>query len=265
MKILAKIIVLFCFFLGNCVSAEPFKVLVLPADLFSVCDNYYCFPEVSEVFANDIIYNFNKTGKIVSPNLYDVRKKMTENPQLKSAVSNALNKYKNSNVVDFVSLKKLSQAFGANSVFIISSAVVQNSVKRSIWEVLEVSTAFEALNIYTLETNAVLTDNINDVIMWSGKYKRSLADNESRFWAATSAQAVSQLEKIKLYSRDIIAKNISQNVLLRFYPKVTKPVVPAASVKTKETDFRPNPLGTNVKLQDDDDYGEIHSEPIFDF
>ena len=101
--------------------------------------------------------------------------------------------------------------------------------------------------------------------MWSGKYKRELADNENRFWAVNSAQANSQLEKLRFYSRDIVSRIISENVTLRFYPKVTKPVLPATSVKTQETDFRPNPLGTSTKLQDDKDYGEIHSETIFDF
>ena len=102
--------------------------------------------------------------------------------------------------------------------------------------------------------------------MWSGKYKKILGDNETRFWAVTSSQAASQLEKMKFYSRDIISKDIAQNITLRFYPKVTKPVVPKSVEKTEQTDFRPNPLGnTNVRLQDDNDYGEIHSETIFDF
>ena len=131
---------------------------------------------------------------------------------------------------------------------------------------MEVSSAFEAYNSYTMETNVVLTDNVNDVVMWSGKYKKILGDNETRFWAVTSSQAASQLEKMKFYSRDIISKDIAQNITLRFYPKVTKPVVPKSVEKTEQTDFRPNPLGnTNVRLQDDNDYGEIHSETIFDF
>ncbi len=267
MKIFTKIIVLFCFFLGNCVSAvEPFKLLVLPVDLFYVCENYYCFPEASEVFAEDIIYSLNKSGKIISPDLYTVRKKLTGNSQLKTLTENVLYKFNTSNSIDFISLKKISQAFDTKSVLLISSSVVQNSDRRNIWEVMEVSSAFEALNQYLLETNVVLTDNINDVVMWSGKYKKTLGDNESRFWAVTSAQAAAQLEKIKWYSRDIISKTVSQNIILRFYPKVTKPVVPSVSTKeTQKTDFRPNPLGTNMKLQDDKDYGEIHSETIFDF
>ena len=247
-------------------SAEPFKVLVLPVDLFSVCDNYYCFPEVSEIIAEDVINNFNKRGKIVSPNLYDVRKKFAEDPALKASAVNTLNRYKNRNSVDFTSTKAVAKAFDAKSVLLINSLVTQQNSKRNVWEVMEVSSAFEAYNSYTMETNVVLTDNVNDVVMWSGKYKKILGDNETRFWAVTSSQAASQLEKMKFYSRDIISKDIAQNITLRFYPKVTKPVVPKSVEKTEQTDFRPNPLGnTNVRLQDDNDYGEIHSETIFDF
>lgn len=261
MKLLSKIIVLFCLFLGNCAGAETFKVLVLPVDLFSVCENYYCFPEVSEIFAEDVISSFNKSGKISSPDLYEVRKKMSEAPQLKSAAVSALNKYKSSTALDFNALKTVSQSFGANSILMISSSVD----KRNIWEVLEISSAFDIINSYTLETNVVLTDNVNDVVMWSGKYKRMLADNESRFWAKSSAQANSQLEKIKFYSRDIVSKNISQNVILRFFPKVLKSVTPKTPAKTDKTDFRPNPLGPLNTKPINDDYGELESETIFNF
>lgn len=262
MKFLSKLIVLFCLFLGNCAGAEPFKVLVLPVDLFSVCENYYCFPEVSEIAANDVIDNFNKTGKISSLNLYDVRKKIQENSQLKPYAVTAINKYKNSNTVDFAALKKLSQEFKANSILMISASVD----KRNIWEVLEISSAFEAISQYSLETNAVLTDNVNDVVMWSGKYIKTLGDNESRFWAQSSAAANSQLEKIKFYSRDIVAKNISQNVLLRFYPKTMKSIAPKAQDKTDKTDFRPNLIDSiNTKLRENTDYGEIESETIYNF
>lgn len=267
MKLLGKIIVLFCLLLGNCVSAETFNVLVLPTDLLSVCENYYCFHEPSEIFADDIINEFNKSGKIISPNLYDIRKKLDANSSLKKSAEYALNKYKMTNTVDFVSLKKLSEAFKTNSILLISSSVVSadKKLKRSIWEVLEISSAFETVNAYTLETNAVLTDNVNDVVMWSGKYQRNLADNDLRFWAINSAHAASQLDKIRFYSRDIISKTISQNVILRFFPKMVKPVATMSSPKTVETDFRPNPLGTNVKIIEDKDFGEIHSETIYNF
>ena len=146
-------------------SAEPFKVLVLPVDLFSVCDNYYCFPEVSEIIAEDVINNFNKRGKIISPNLYDVRKKFAEDPKLKASAVNTLNRFKNRNSVDFTSTKAVAKAFDAKSVLLISNFVSQSNSRRSVWEVMEVSSAFEAYNSYAMETNAVLTDNVNDVVM----------------------------------------------------------------------------------------------------
>lgn len=266
MKLLAKIVVLLCLLLGNCVSAEPFRVLVLPVDLFSVCQNYYCFPELSEVIAADVIENFNKKGKIISPVLYDVRKKISGDSKLKAAAVNVLTRYKNTNTVDFTSLKSLSKAFDAKSVLIINSCVIQENSKRSIWEVMEVSSAFEIINLYTMETNAILTDNVNDIVMWSGKYKRTLGDNEMRFWAVDSSQAASQLEKLKFYSRDIVSKNIAENITLRFYPKVTRPVLPSAAEKNEQKEFIPKPfVNTNVRLQDDKDYEEIQSEIIFDF
>lgn len=263
MKIWAKIIVLICLFLGNCVGAESFKVLVLPVDLLNVCGNYYCFPEMSEIIADDVIKNFNSQGKILSPDLYAVRKKLSSDAKLKASAVNVLNKYKSSKSVDFTGLKLLSKAFDAKSVLLIDAEAVQQSTGRSVWEVLEISTAFEIYNIYKMEIDAVLTDNVNDIVMWSGKYKRSLADNESRFWAVSTAQAESQLEKLKFYSKDIVSKDIAQNIMLRFYPKVTKPVLPASD-KTKQTDFITKPFA-NVRQQDENDYGEIQSETIFDF
>lgn len=250
MKFFTKIIVLLFLILGNCASAEPFKVLVLPVDLFNICNNYYCFDEMSQIIAQDVIEDFNKDGRIVAPDLYSVRKKLSPD------VQNFLDKYKKSNTVDFAPLKQISKDFGANSVLIISSSV-QN---RNLWEVLEVSSVFELYNPYYLQTNAVLTDNVNDLIMWSGKYTKPLSDNEGRFWAKSSAQANSVLEKLKNYSKETVSKNISQNVTLRFYPKVLKPV--NVKTVTSPTDFRPNPLKPQNNTQESD---EIQSETIYDF
>ena len=267
MRILAKLLVLLCLIAGCSVRAEVFNVLVLPADIFSVCENYYCFPEVSEIVAEDVITNFNSKGSITAPNLYDVRKIFAENPALKSTAVRVLNKYKTSNSLDFTGLKTLAQNFNAKSVILISS-LVQESAKRSPWEVLEISSAFDAVNTYTLETNAILTDNINNVVMWSGKYKKILGNNDGCYWAKNSALANSQLEKFRLYSRDNVAKTISQNITLRFFPKTPTAIKPkAVSVETKDTDFRPNPLGTAHQNHDNDfdDFEVDTGDPVFTF
>ena len=162
---------------GTAAYAELFNVLVLPADLFSVCENYYCFPEMSEIIAADVIDNFNSTHRIAAPSLYDVRKKLASDGDLKSSAKNSLNKFRQNDAVDFQALKKLSRGFGTNSILLISSSVNQGSLRRTPWEVMEVSGAFNAVNRYNLTTNAVLTDNINDVVMWGGKFTTALGDN----------------------------------------------------------------------------------------
>lgn len=266
MKFLVKFLVLFVFLLGNSVNAETFKVLVLPVDLFSVCENYYCFQESSEIFANDVIDSFFKNRKIETLSLNDVRKKINETSQIKGPIFTALNKYKNTNTIDFSALKKVANDFNVNSVLLISSSINQQSVKRNIWEVLEVISAFKAYNAYTLETNSVLIDNVNDVVMWSAKYKKNLGDNEARFWARSTTEASSQLEKIRLYSKEIISPNISENVTLRFYPRTLVTDISNPLSQTKTKDFRPNAFeGMNNKLQENREFEDIESEAIFTF
>lgn len=257
MKVLIKLFVLIVLLFGNSAFAE--KLLVLPTELYS--NNYYSFPEVSQIMAEDIINDFNKSNKISAISLYDVRKKLAENPSLKTSATYVLDRYKNSNAVDFVALKKLAQAFDVNSVLLVSSMVVQDSNKRNIWEVLEISSVFNAISTYNMETTVLLTDNINDIVMWSGKFNRKLGDNESRFWAKSSSQAVSQLEKIKTYSKDIISKNVVQNVTRRFYTKTITPKEQKNIEKTNVTDFRVNPFGTNRQTFPETD--EIESDSLF--
>ena len=260
MKIFSKILLIFTLFIGSTAFSEQYKVLILPVDLFSVCENYYCFDEPSTIISNDIINYLNKNGRVAATDLYEVRNKLSANPQLKTSATYALNKYKNSNNIDFTSLKKLSNEFGTKSIMLISS----RTGTRSIWEVLEVSSVFEAVNDYSLETNAVLLDNVNDVVMWSGKYKRTLGDSESRFWAKDSSQANSQYEKIKYYSKDILAKTIAQNVIQRFMPKTIKQTTP--DIKPQTTDFRPNPLENfKFKSQEEDTEIDLESEPMYSF
>ena len=57
MKKLFHTVILFLslILLSPAANALSFNVVVLPADLMNVCDNYYCYPEVSEIIANDLI------------------------------------------------------------------------------------------------------------------------------------------------------------------------------------------------------------------
>lgn len=209
------------------VKAVSFDVLVIPADLFQTKENYYGFDEASEIFANDIIYNFGQTnGKIKSPDLYEVRRSFVANPQLKLTAQNALSQYKNDKTIDYSAFKTIGKDFKCNSILIVSSSVLtnKNSVKRGVWEVLDISSAFEILYPYRLETSVVLLDIVNDLVMWSNNYSTKLGSNSNVFSAKNYAQANAQYEKLDLYSKTVLAPSASQNIMLRFFPKTIRTI-----------------------------------------
>ncbi len=226
MKILVKLIVIFSLLISS-VQAVTFDVLVLPADLLNSKENYYGFDEVSEIVASDIINDFNlSNGKIKSPDLYEVRAKISQDSTLKTSISNTLKKYNTDNSVDYKALKDIGKDFSCKSVLLISSSVTtnKNSLKRGIWEVLEISTAFNAEYPYRLETSLVLIDTLNDIVMWSNHYSTKIGANDNSFEAKNYAQANEILNKIRLYSKNIVAKSASQNIILRFFPKSVRTI-----------------------------------------
>lgn len=201
--------------------AVQFDVLVLPTDLYSICDNYFCFPEASEIAANYVVQNLDQYGTINIKRLSDIRANLEFKPELKHATLRMLEDYKYNNKIDFETMDLLSKEFGVKSIILISTYTTTDKtpVKRNLWEILEVASAFKTSYPYNLVTNVVLTDNVNNVVMWSAKFNKQLSNSEGYFYAQNQAQAASHLEKIKQYYKDNASKNISQNIYLRFFPQ----------------------------------------------
>lgn len=206
--------------------AKSFNVLVLPVDIISMKENYYAFEDVSEIISKDVISEFAKTTQIFSPDLYIVREKMFSNPNLKAMIATTLQKYKDSGTINYELMKKISKDFDCNSVLIISSYAMtsHNSMKRSLWDVLDFSSVYNVSYPYKLESSAVLLDTVNDMVMWSGAYSKKVGNNDDVFAAKNYTEANAYLENIKFYSKNIVAKDVSQNIILRFFPKSVRAV-----------------------------------------
>lgn len=255
------------------IQAVQFDVLVLPTDLFSVCDNYFCFPEVSEIISEDVINNLNSYKNINAIELSTVRAKMEQDSELKITTSNMLKQFANNDKIDFTALKTISNKFGVKSVAIISSSVIsdQSEQRRNLWEILEISGAFNISYPFTMLSNAVLTDTVNNIVMWSGKYKKNISDSNGYFSATTLIQAGSHLEKIKQYSKTNIAQNISQNIRLRFFPQDVRTFEIKKTNNGEEQEqpkFVPNALEHLIKPQMIKEIEEGHSNssnPMDDF
>ena len=217
-----------------------FSVVVLPVDLFKVCANYYCYPEVSEIISTDVIENFNATGRINSPSLNYVRKTMAANETLRKQTYKVLAEYTKSKNLDFAGLKEISKAFNAKSILIISNTVPidKEVARRNVWEMLVLSTNFDVSYPYTMETNAVLLDTVNDLVMWSNTYTKKISDNNDNFKAPNASDAYAILEYFKMYSKDILSKSISQNIYLRFFPKTIDPQPLVNDTKPEGAYFR---------------------------
>ena len=248
-KFFVSFLILFVFTMFSVAKshAYQFDLLVLPTNLFDVCDNYFCFPEASNIIAQDSIRNFSRYKGINVQSLDSVRNKLNNNPNLKSKVDFALSQFARNEKVEFNVLKDISEAFGVKSVLLITSYVTNDKVnsKRNIWDILEITSAFKTSYPFEMKTSAVLTDSVNNIVMWSGKYSKIISDSNDKFLAQNQIQAMAQLERIKQYSKDNLSQNISQNVFMRFFPKEVRtfPVVKNQDTELQsEKTFIPNAL-----------------------
>lgn len=240
-KVLFTVFLLFGF-VGRA-EAVQFDLLVLPTEIFNVCDNYFCFPEPSEIAANYVIQDINSYKNMSAIPLAQVRSKLEANPQMKEETRNMLKTFEETEKIDFQTLQKISQEFGVKSVIVISCYAItdRSATRRGLWEVLEISSAFKITYPFNMTTTAVLTDNVNNVVMWSSKYNKTVSDSNGYFLALNQAQAASHLEKIKQYFRTNVSQNISQNVHLRFFPK---------DVRTFEIKNQDNQAGQEAAEED---------------
>lgn len=263
-KILFVIFLLF-FSIGK-VNAVEFNVLVIPTDIFNICDNYFCFPEPSEIAANYVIQELGTYKRIKTIDLTTVRAKLNEKTDLKKSTQDMLKTFEQTEKISFETLKELSKEFGVKSVIIISSYAItdRSATRRDLWEVLEISSAFKITYPFNLTTTAVLTDTVNNTVMWSSKYNKTVSDSNGFFLALNQAQAASHLEKIKQYYKNNVSKNISQNVRLRFFPKGVR-TIDVKKHSANEDDkpiFKPNALEHLIKQPFINDIQEENEEDL---
>ncbi len=274
-KILLLLVI--CVFSQKGAKAVQFDVLVLPTEVSSVCENYFCFPEPSEIAANYVINQLNETKNINVIKLSDVRAKLAANQNLKNETEGMLKNFEQTERIDYVVLKDLSEAFNVKSVILISCYAITDraETRRNLWEVLEISSAFKITYPFNLTTTAVLVDTVNSTVMWSGKFSKTVSDSNGYFLALNQAQATSHLEKIRQYFRSFVAPSISQNVHLRFFPREVRTFTVNGNKKLDDTEmpkFMPNALDhlitpdkKNQIEGNDVNYLDSTEELIFDF
>ena len=248
-KVFFKFLLMVAIFVLSTTSAKAvqFDVLVIPTEIFGVCQNYFCFPEPSEIAANYVIDQLGKTKDINVVKLSAVRAKLDNNQALRDETEAMLSTFEQTEKINYGTLKKLSTEFNVKSVIIISCYAITDraEIRRNLWEVLEISSAFKITYPFDLTTTAVLVDTVNSTVMWSGKFSKTVSDSNGYFLALNQAQAASHLEKVRQYFRMFVAPSISQNVNLRFFPRSVRTFTVKGSQNIDETatpQFMPNAL-----------------------
>lgn len=223
-KVLLAILILFINIQAN--LAANFEVVVLPTSICKITDNYYSFDNVDEIFAKDITKQFNSSHKIHAFSIDELQAKIYTDAATKSKVCSAINQYNKLGTINYQNFKSLAKSFNARSILLISatSETFDGEIKKDVWESLNISSAFDIKQMNNMKIDAVLLDNVNDLVMYSAVYNFPLADKNGSFQAMNYAQATEHLEKIKHFSKEILSKSIAQNVTLRFFPKSIRPI-----------------------------------------
>ena len=241
MKNLFKILIVLVgiVFMTPACFAEQQKVLVLPDCLKFSSTNYYVYPDTSVLFATEVVNELNKSGKVETVSMVELRKKLREDLKLNILAEKTLKEFKYNYNINFVDLKSISAKFGVDKILVITSTTdVQNYfLRRTLWDFLNIPGASVLDPAYKVSSFAALVDVKNEIILWQQTYSKLLTSVEQRMIPVGFAPAAQQVDKLKLYSK-VLTPEIANNVEKQLLPKV-------------QTNVKGDVLPINVKKQDE--------------
>lgn len=211
-----KLLVFLFMFIGLAACAKEEEIFVLPLYMTGVQNNNsYGFETSSEIVADDIIQNFLLGNKINSTKLDNV-KALTANDFY---VKEAGDKFRKSGLIDFEKLVKSINTTADKTLLVVGYVEDKNEAKLGLWDILKLSSDFKIDYPYQWTTMVVLIDNADGVALWHKSYTMPLASGKKPFVAKNFSEAADQYEKVRSFSKNIIAKDVEQNVILRLENK----------------------------------------------
>ncbi len=209
-----RFLTMFFILLGLAANAKGQDVYVLPLFMNGeTAANAYGFETASEIFAGDIIRNFLLGTKVNSTKLSSV-KALHSNDIVLSQIAD---KYRKTGVIDFEKLISVSGKDMANKTLLVASFVEDvNGNLLEPWDVMKFASVLNIDSSYFLTTKVMLVDNKDGVLLWQKSYEMPLTSANKPFTAVNYTKAVEQYEKLRSYSKNVVAKDVEQNLNLRF-------------------------------------------------
>lgn len=219
MKKLVNIVFIFLLFVAQPCFAKEYKVLVLPDTLMNKVNDYFVYPEASELVSTDVIRYLNNVPSFNAPQVSTVKSTVNKYPSLKANAVALMKNFKVNYNIDFEALSRLNMYFKADLALMVTSNIdVQNYfLRRTIWDALNIPGATVVDPAYRVSTQVYLIDIRNKRIMWQHTYQKLISSRESRMVAVDYSPQTEQMERVKTYSERFLAPQITQEMQLVVY------------------------------------------------
>ena len=154
--------------------AGDYKVLVIPDNI--VTDNIavdsFIYNASAEFFADDVINLLNGTDNISAPTVSETRDLYKQDPSAMITAKSLTNKFRTSYNIDYTALKKLANKTNSKYALLMTSYIdAENYIlRRTPWDVLNISGTSVIDPAYKISTYAVLVDTEKNLKLKSDTY-----------------------------------------------------------------------------------------------
>lgn len=206
-----------------CINAQAFAVVRKPPTVLVITDsghrngtNYIICGAASDIIAEDIINELNKTKRIKAPLLGENMAKITQKT-LPLYHLTFFKEYKYNYNVDFVNLKRVTANIPADYILMVTSGLdIQSQfLKETWWNRWGLSASEPVVPTYRLTTMLTLIDKKTYSIVWQDLYQKDLKAENSDIAITQFSPSYAQLAKIKKYSKtmsEYVTMNIDKTV-----------------------------------------------------
>ena len=232
-KLIAIIFVLFTVMMcintqASAVVRKPPTVLVLTDSGHRNGTNYIICGAASDIIAEDIINELNKTKRIKAPLLGENMAKITQKT-LPLYHLTFFKEYKYNYNVDFVNLKRVTANIPADYILMVTSGLdIQSQfLKETWWNKWGISASEPVVPTYRLTTMLTLIDKRTYSIVWQDLYQRDLKAENADIAITQFSPSYAQLAKIKKYSKTM-SEYVTMNIDKTVNPWIVPPKEPTA-------------------------------------
>lgn len=229
-KYILCVLALFTTFFGidnKCFAANQNKkiptVAVLSDSGHRNGTTYIICGAASDIIAEDIINELNKTGRIKAPLLGETMSKVTQR-NIPLYYLTFFREYKNNYNIDFVNLKRVTQNINADYILMVTSGmdIQSHFLKTTWWNKLGLAEGDPIVPTYKLSTLITLIDKKTYSIVWQDMYLRDLKADNYDLGITQFSPSYPQLAKIKKYSATMsqyVTREIDKKVNPSLQPK----------------------------------------------